>query len=558
MTAVSPAGATQPSGPRPIAEIAEEIGLLPSEVEPHGRYAAKIRLEALERLADARVGREVVVTAITPSPPGEGKTATAIGIAQALRLQGRRAAVALRQPSMGPLFGIKGGGSGGGRSQLVPGADINLGLTGDIEAVEAAHNLLAAFLDNHLFHGNALGIDIAAIDWPRAVDLNDRALRHVRIGLGGPKDGIPRDSEFVITVASEVMAILALATSYPDLRERLGRIVPAFRDDGSPVTAEELRVAGVMAAVLRDALKPNLVQTLEGGPAWVHAGPFANIAHGNSSVLADLMALRTSDLVLTESGFGVDMGFEKFVDIKCRVSGVRPAGAVIVATTQGLRMHGGAADTAVPDPDAVARGTPNLTKQVENARAFGVPAVVAINAYPADSPEEHAIMREAALGAGARAAVVTNHYLEGGQGALELAAAVWDMACSGELPELRYLYPLEAPLTEKIETIAGRMYGADGVDFLPEATAGLARYEADGFGGVPVCMAKTHLSFTADSSIKGRPTGWRLPVREVRLNAGAGFVIALCGAITRMPGLPTHPAGESVDIDDRGNVVGLS
>jgi len=546
------------ASPRPIAEIAEEIGLLPDEVELHGRYAAKIGLDALERLADRPTGREVVVTAVTPTPTGEGKTATAIGITQALNLQGRRAAVALRQPSMGPLFGIKGGGTGGGLSQLVPAADINLGLTGDIHAIGAAHNLLAAFLDNHLFHGNALGIDADSVDWPRAVDVNDRALRHVRIGLGGPKDGIPRESEFVITVASEVMAILALATSYRDLRERLGRIVPALRADGSAVTADDLHVAGAMAAVLRDALKPNLVQTLEGGPAWVHAGPFANIAHGNSSVLADLVALKTSEIVLTEAGFGADMGAEKFFDIKCRISGIRPAGAVIVVTAQALRLHGGALDISAPDPDAVAAGSVNLAKQVENVLAFGMPAVVAINAYAADSPEEHAAIRQAALAAGARAAVAARHYSEGGAGALELAEAVWEMAGAGEPPELRFLYELNEPLTAKIETVARRMYGAEGVDFLPDAERKLARYEALGYGALPVCMAKTHLSLTHDPSIKGRPIGWRLPVRDVRLAAGAGFVIALCGAISRMPGLPSHPAGEAVDIDDAGNVIGLA
>ena len=544
--------------PRPIAEIAEEIGLLPADVELHGRYAAKVRLEALERLADRPSGREVVVTAITPTPMGEGKTATAIGIAQALNQQGRRAAAALRQPSMGPLFGIKGGGTGGGRSQLVPAADINLGLTGDIHAIGAAHNLLAAFLDNHLFHGNALGVDADSIDWPRAVDLNDRALRHVRIGLGGPKDGVPRGSEFVITVASEVMAILALATSYRDLRERLGRIVPAFRADGSAVTADDLHVAGAMAAILRDALKPNLVQTLEGGPAWVHAGPFANIAHGNSSVLADLVALKTSEIVITEAGFGADMGAEKFFDIKCRVSGIRPAGAVIVATAQALRLHGGAAEVSVPDAEAVARGSANLAKQVENVLAFGMPAVVAINAHPADSPDEHAAIRESALAAGARAAVVARHYAEGGAGALELSDAVWEMACAGDLPDLRLLYQLDEPLAGKIETIARSMYGADGVDFLPEAADKLAHVESLGYRSLPVCMAKTHLSLTHDPSLKGRPTGWRLPVRDVRLAAGAGFVVALCGAISRMPGLPSHPAGEAVDIDEAGNVLGLA
>ena len=551
---------TAPHEPRPIQDVASDLGLLPDELELYGRYAAKVRLEALSRLRDAGApeGREVVVTAITPSPVGEGKTATSIGLAQALNLQGHRAAVALRQPSMGPLFGMKGGGTGGGKSQLVPSADINLGLTGDIHAVGAANNLLAGFLDNHVFQGDELGIDKDSIHWPRAVDLNDRELRHIRIGLGGPKDGIPRDSEFVITVASEVMAILALATSYRDLRERLGRVIPAFRTNGSAVTAEDLHVAGAMAAVLRHALMPNLVQTLEGGPAWVHAGPFANIAHGNSSVLADFLALRTSEVVLTEAGFGADMGFEKYVDIKSRVSGVQPAGVVIVATTQALRLHGGASDLAVADVEAVARGCANLEKQIENVGAFGVPAVVVINAYPTDSPDEHAIIRERALAAGARAAVAAHHYAQGGAGAMEAAEAVWDMACPGELPTARYLYELDAPLTDKIETIAKRMYGADSIELLPEAAEGLEHYEHLGYGGLPVCMAKTHLSFTADPKLKGRPTGFTLPVREVRLAAGAGFVVAICGAISRMPGLPAHPAGEAVDIDEQGNVIGLT
>jgi formate--tetrahydrofolate ligase len=458
---------------------------------------------------------------------------------------------------MGPLFGIKGGGAGGGRSALYPAADINLGLTGDIHAVGAAHNLLAAFLDNHLYHGNVLGIDADAIDWPRAVDLNDRALRHVRVGLGGPKDGVPRDSEFVITVASEVMAILALATSYVDLRQRLGRIVPALRGDGTPVTADDLRVAGAMAAVLRDALKPNLVQTVEGGPAWVHAGPFANIAHGNSSVLADRLARKTSDIVFTEAGFGADMGAEKFFDIKCRQSGIRPAAAVVVVTAHALRLHGAATDPTRPDPEAVVRGCANLAKQVENMLAFSVPVVVAINDYPDDAPEEHAAIREAAVAAGARDAVVSKHYAEGGEGALALAEVVWETARSGA-PDFHYLYELDAPLAAKMETIARRMYGADGVDVAPEAAEKLVRYEALGYGGLPVCMAKTHLSLTADPKVLGRPTGFRLPVRDVRLAAGAGFVIALCGAISRMPGLPTHPTGELVDIDDAGNVTGLT
>ncbi|OGN88329.1 MAG: formate--tetrahydrofolate ligase [Chloroflexi bacterium GWC2_73_18] len=552
--------------PRPIAEIAERIGLLPSEVEPYGPYKAKVRLEALERLADRPDAPEVLVTAITPTPLGEGKTTTVIGLVQGLRRIGHRAAVTIRQPSLGPVFGIKGGGAGGGRSQIVPMEELNLHLTGDIHAIGAAHNLAAAFLDNHLHHGNELGIDLDSVSWPRVVDISDRALRHVQIGLGGPDDGVPRMTEFVITVASEVMAILALATSLTDLRERLGRIVLALRRDGSAVTTEHLGVAGAMAVLLRDAIKPNLMQTIEGDPAWIHAGPFANIAHGNSSVLADRIARKTSEIVCTEAGFGADMGAEKFFDIKCRLGGIRPAAAVIVATVRALKMHGGLGRIVAgrpldpvllaPNPAAVAAGCANLAKQIENVRLFGVPVVVAVNGFPTDAPEEIAVVREQAIAGGARDAIVTRHFVEGGAGAEELARAVWDAAQEGA-PDFRFLYPDGAPLVEKMETIATRIYGADGVEIVPAAHEQLARITELGYGRLPVCMAKTHLSLSHDPALKGRPTGFRVPVREVYLSAGAGFVVALCGEMRRMPGLPSRPAGEAIDLDADGNVVGL-
>jgi formate--tetrahydrofolate ligase len=553
--------------PRPIADVAHDLGLHDDEIELYGPIKAKVSLAAITRLeAERPRGKYVVVTAITPTPLGEGKTTTTIGLTQGLNRIGKRAAVAIRQPSLGPVFGIKGGAAGGGYSQVIPMEDFNLHLTGDNHAIGAAHNLAAAFLDNHLHHKNPLGIEPTSIVWPRVVDISDRAIRRVIIGLGGKENAPPRESEWQITVASEVMAILALASDLHDLRARLGRIVLAMTTTGDPVTAEDLRVAGAMTVLLRDALKPNLLQTLEGGPAFVHCGPFGNIAHGNNSILADRLALATNDIVCTEAGFGADMGAEKFFDIKCRTSGIRPDAACIVATVRALKMHGGVgkivagkpldAALSVENVDAVRAGAANLAKQIENIRAFGVPAVVAINAFPTDTPAEHEAIHHAALAAGARDAVLSTHFVNGGAGAEDLARAVWAAAEEGA-PDFAYMYPDEAPIATKIEAVATRIYGADGIDMLPAAAKSIRQIEAMGFGTLPVCMAKTQYSLSHDPLLLGRPTGFRVPIRDVRLAAGAGFVTAYLGEMRTMPGLPSRPGGENIDIDANGEVVGL-
>jgi formate--tetrahydrofolate ligase len=553
--------------PRPIADIAHELGLRDDEYELYGPTKAKVSIEAIRRLEAANPrGKYVLVTAITPTPLGEGKTTTTVGLAQGLQRIGKRAAVAIRQPSLGPVFGIKGGAAGGGYSQVIPMEDFNLHLTGDIHAIGAAHNLAAAFLDNHIHHRNVLDIDPLSIDWPRVVDISDRAIRHTVIGLGGRENGLPRESEWQITVASEVMAVLALASDLQDLRARLGRTVLARTRAGRPVTAEDLKVAGSMTVLLKDALKPNLLQTLEGGPAFVHCGPFANIAHGNNSVLADRLALATTEIVCTEGGFGADMGAEKFFDIKCRQSGLQPDAAVVVATIRALKMHGGVGRIVAGKPldpalleenvAAVTAGAQNLAKQIENVTVFGVPVVVAINYFPTDTPAEIEAVRRVSLAAGARDAVLTKHFAEGGAGAVALAEAVWTAASQGA-PEFRLLYPDEATLREKIETIAVRIYGADGVDELPAAAKALTALEAAGYGHLPICMAKTQYSLSHEAAIKGRPTGFRIPIREVRLAAGAGFVTAIAGEMRTMPGLPSRPGGENIDIDADGNIVGL-
>src|SRR3990172_4375410 len=552
--------------PRPILEVARDLGLRDDEVEPYGFTKAKIGLAAIERLeAERPRGKYVVVTAISPTPLGEGKSTPTVGLAQGLNRIGHKAAVCIRQPSLGPVFGIKGGAAGGGRSQVIPMEDFNLHLTGDVHAIGAAHNLAAAFVDNHIHHGNALGIDALNVLWPRALDISDRALRKVVVGLGGHENGYPRETEFVITVASEVMAVLALASDLADLRARLGRMVLATTRDGKAITAEDLRVAGAMAVLLRDALKPNLLQTLEGGPAFVHCGPFANIAHGNNSILADRIALATNDIVCTEAGFGADMGAEKFFNIKCRASGLRPDAAVMVATIRALKMHGGVGKIVAGKPldpalttenvDAVRQGAANLAAHVEMVRSYGVPVVVAINPFPTDTAAEHEAVREAAVSAGASDAVVPTHWADGGAGAEALAAAVWNAA--EEDHTFRPLYPDEMPLAEKIETIATKVYGADGIDLAPAARKTLDEYERLGFGQLPVCVAKTHLSISHDPALLGRPSGFRVPIREVRLAAGAGFIYPLAGEMRTMPGLPSHPAGEKVDIDDDGKAVGL-
>jgi formate--tetrahydrofolate ligase len=553
--------------PRPIIDVARDLGLRDDEVEPYGHTKAKVTLAAIERLETERPrGKYVVVTAITPTPLGEGKSTTTVGLAQGLNKIGRKAAVCIRQPSLGPVFGIKGGAAGGGYSQVIPMADFNLHLTGDVHAIGAAHNLAAAFVDNHLHHGNALGIDQHSVLWPRVVDISDRAVRKVIVGLGGKENGIPRETEYVITVASEVMAVLALARDIHDLRARLGRMVLATRKDGSAVTAEDLRVAGAMTVLLVDAIKPNLLQTLEGGPAFVHCGPFANIAHGNNSIIADRLALATNDIVCTEAGFGADMGAEKFFDIKCRASGLAPDAAVVVATIRALKMHGGVGKIVAGKPldpalaeenvDAVRAGAANLAKQIENVTIFGIPAVVAINSFPTDTAAEVEAVRQVALEAGARDAVVATHFVEGGAGAANLAQAVWDAATSGEA-DFRLLYPDDAPLGEKILTIATKIYGADGIELAPAARKALKLYEELGFGQLPVCMAKTQYSLSHDANLKGRPGGFTIPIRDIRLSAGAGFVTPLVGEMRTMPGLPSRPGGENIDIDAAGNIVGL-
>ncbi len=553
--------------PRPIVDIARDLGIADGELELYGPTKAKVTLEAIRRLeAERPRGKYVLVTAITPTPLGEGKSTTSVGLAQGLNHIGVKAAVNIRQPSLGPVFGIKGGAAGGGYSQVIPMEDFNLHLTGDVHAIGAAHNLAGAFLDNSLHHKNPLGIDPHGILWPRVLDISDRALRHVVIGLGGREDGIPRETEFVITVASEVMAVLALATDLFDLRARLGRIVLATTTDGKAVTADDLGVAGSMTVLLRDAIKPNLLQTLEGGPAFVHAGPFANIAHGNNSIIADRLALVTNEIVCTEAGFGADMGAEKFFDIKCRASGLVPDAAVVVATIRALKMHGGVGRIVAGKPldpalleenvEAVRLGAQNLAKQIENVTMFGIPAIVAINSFPTDTAAEVEAIREVALAAGARAAVVTTNFAEGGKGAAALAEAVWAATQDGTA-QFKLLYPDEMPLAEKIETIATRVYGADGVEFLPAARKSLAQFEALGYGHLPICMAKTQYSLSHDAALKGRPTGFTIPIREVRLSAGAGFITPLCGEMRTMPGLPSRPGGEKIDIDADGNIVGL-
>ena len=553
------------SSPYPVADVAATMGLGRHLLEQHGDDVAKIRLEAIDELADRPKAKYVLVTAITPTPLGEGKTTTSVGLGQAMAHIGRRAVVSLRQPSMGPTFGIKGGAAGGGYSQVIPMERLNLHLTGDFHAVTSAHNLLSAMLDSHLFHGNELGIAPHSITWRRVLDVNDRALRHIVIGLGGSSDGVPRETGFDITAASEVMAILALSTSLADLRQRLGRIVVGYTADDRPITAEDLRAAGSMAVIMQEALKPNLLQTLEHTPVIVHAGPFGNIAHGNSSVIGDLIGIRCGDYLVTEAGFGADMGAERFFNIKCRASGLTPDAAVLVATVRALKVHSGrfrvVAGRPLPEallaenPDDVRAGATNLVKQIENVRIHGVTPVVAINAFPTDHPSEHAAIREIAEGHGARVAVST-HFVDGGRGAVELARAV-EEACA-DPTDFRHCYPLDAPLREKIRAVATTIYGAADVQISPAAATQLDRYERAGFGGLPVCIAKTHLSISADPALKGAPTGHVVHVREVRASVGAGFVYPICGDMTTMPGLGSSPAAMRIDLDEAGQIVGLS
>jgi len=549
--------------PLPVQEVAKRLGLSPDELHPYGRHKGKISLAALERLREKPYGRYILVTAINPTPLGEGKTTTSIGLAMGLSRVGRRAVVTLRQPSLGPVFGIKGGGTGGGRAQVVPMEDINLHLTGDAHAVGASHNLLSAFIDNHVFHGNALAIDAARLSWPRSMGISDRALRRISLN----EDTGHRPDQFVITEASEVMAILALARDPLDLRRRLGDIVVGLTKEGRPVTAEALSCAGAMAVLLKDALLPNLVQTLEGTPAFVHTGPFGNIAHGNCSIISDAIALRCADYVVTEAGFGSDLGAEKFFNIKCRISGLKPAAAVVVATLRALKLHGGGgvvkAGTPVPiglsgpNHEALLRGFPNLEQHIANVKAHGIPVVVAINAFKDDPRPELEWLREEACRAGATAAAVSTHHADGGKGSEELARAVMHAAT---LPSsFAHLYDLTWPTKKKIETIATRIYGASGVSFEPQAERDIDSVGQLGYDSLPVCMAKTPLSLSHDPALKGRPAGFTLPIKEVRLLAGAGFLTAVCSGIQLMPGLPKKPAGERIGLDpETGQTVGLS
>src|SRR6266536_1620321 len=535
---------------KPVDDVAEGMGIGVRRLEFYGQHVAKVKLDAIEDLAHLPQAKYVVVSAITPTPLGEGKTTTTVGLGQAFRHIGKRATISIRQPSMGPTFGIKGGAAGGGFSQVVPMELLNLHLTGDMHAVTAAHNLLSAMLDNSLYQGNPLGIDQHQIAWRRVLDVNDRALRNVVTGLGGALDGVPRQTGFDITAASEVMAILALATSLRDLRARLGRIVVGYTRAGEAVTADQLGAGGAMTVLMREAIKPNLMQTLENTPVLVHAGPFGNIAHGNSSVVADLVGIRAGDFLVTEAGFGADMGAERFFNIKCRASGLRPDAAVVVTTVRALKAHSGKYKIVAgrPLPE-------DLRKQIENVGLHGVPAVVAINAFPTDHPSEHSAIREVAAEVGARSAVCT-HFADGGRGAAELAEAVAEAAA--EPSHYHPLYPDSASLREKIEAIAAKVYGADGVDYLPAAAAQLDTFESNGFGGFPVCIAKTHLSISSNPALKGAPTGWRLPVREARANVGARFVYLIAGDMRTMPGLGTSPAATRIDIDENGEIIGLS
>ena len=548
----------------PITDVAARMGIGPELLESYGTHVAKVRLQAAHAIADRPRARYVVVTAVTPTPLGEGKTTTAIGLGQALGCIGRQATVAIRQPSLGPTFGIKGGAAGGGYSQVVPFESLNLHLTGDVHAVTAANNLLAAMIDNHLYHGNALALDPQAVTWKRVLDVNDRSLRHIVSGLGVRQDGIPRETGFDISAASEVMAVLALADSLRDLRARMGRIVVGYTADGDPVTAEQLRAAGAMTVLMRDALMPNLLQTLEHTPVLVHAGPFGNIAHGNSSIVADLIGIHAGEYLVTEAGFGADMGAERFFNIKCRISGLVPDAAVVVTTVRAMKLHSGrhrvVAGRPLPsamleeNPEEVHLGAANLLAHLAIVRRHGVTPVVAINAFDDDFPSEHAAIHEIAAGAGVRAATCT-HFARGGKGAVELADAVVEAA--EEPGAFRLLYADSATLREKIQAIATEVYGADGVDYLPAAGRQLDTYERAGFGSLPVCIAKTHLSLSSDPALLGAPRGWRLPVREARANVGAGFVYLVCGDMRTMPGLPASPAAERIDIDEDGNVVGL-
>jgi formate--tetrahydrofolate ligase len=543
---------------RPITAIAAAAGIAPDELEIFGTGRGKVRLSILRRLAGAPDGKLVIVTAITPTKAGEGKTTTSVALTQGLGRIGQKVVLCLREPSMGPVFGVKGGGTGGGLAQLVPMEEINLHFNGDFHAVSAAHNLLAAALDASLYHGNPLQIDPATVMWPRALDMNDRQLRYSVTGLGGKAHGIPRESEFVITAASEVMAALALAADLQDLRRRLGRIVVASTATGAPVTADLLQVGGAMTVVLKEALKPNLVQTMEGQPALVHAGPFGNIAHAANSIVADRIALKLADYVITEAGFASDLGFQKFCDIVCRTARLTPSAAVLVTTVRATKSHGGMAfkDLGTEDLEAIRRGADNLAAHIAIVKQYGLPCVVTLNSFPTDTPRETALVRELALNAGAETVVVHEGFARGGAGAEELARAV--VAACDTPHKFSHLTPDGTPIVPQIEAIATTLYGATGIDLQMQALKDLARVEALGLGTAPVCMAKTHLSLSHDPALRNRPTGFILPVRGLVPSAGAGFVVALCGDMQRMPGFGKTPAFQKMDIDEHGNTYGLT
>ena len=541
---------------RPIAEIAAQLGIDAAHIEPYGQYKAKLTQQALRSAGHHPDGKLILVTAINPTPAGEGKTTTSVGLADALRQRGKKTIVALREPSLGPCFGMKGGAAGGGYAQVVPMEDINLHFTGDFHAITTAHNLLAALIDNHIFQGNALDLDVNRIVWKRVLDVNDRALRHIVVGLGGRVHGVPHESGFDITVASEMMAILCLADGLTDMKHRLGRILIGYTRSGRPVHAEELGATGALALIFKDAIYPNLVQTIEGTPALIHGGPFANIAHGCSSVMATRAALKYADYVVTEAGFGADLGAEKFFDIKCRLAGLLPAAVVIVATVRALKMNGGVAKDALAaeNLDALRQGAANLEKHIENIGKFGVPAVVAVNVFPTDTEAELSLLEELCIRLGVRA-VRSEVWAKGGAGGLALADAV--LAALGKPSHFRPIYDEKKPIAEKIETIAREIYGADGVDFTPEAQQQIAEMENVGMGAAPVCMAKTPYSFSDNPTLLGRPTGFRITVRALRASCGAGFVVALTGNVLTMPGLPKIPAAIGMDITEDGVITGL-
>lgn len=540
-----------------ITDVAAKLGISEDDIELYGKYKAKLSYDLIRRVKDKKDGKLILVTAITPTPAGEGKSTTTVGLAQGLAKLGKKVIVALREPSLGPCMGIKGGAAGGGYSQVVPMEDINLHFTGDFHAITSAHMLLAAMLDNHVQQGNALNIDPRRIAWKRVVDMNDRELRNIVVGLGGKAHGVPRQDGFDITVASEVMAILCLASSLHDLKERLAKIIVAYDYNGNPVTAGQIKAQGAMAALLKDAIKPNLVQTLENVPAIIHGGPFANIAHGCNSVMATQTGLKLADYTITEAGFGADLGAEKFFDIKCRYAGLKPDAAVIVATVRALKMHGGVPKTELktPNVEAVKKGLVNLEKHIENVKKFGVPCVVAINIFAQDTAEELEAVREHCAKHGVNVAL-SDVFAKGGEGGIDLAKEVIALADSGE-SKFAPIYPLEMSLKGKIETIAKEIYGADGVNYTKEADKALKEFEELGYGNLPICMAKTQYSFSDDPALLGRPSGFKITIRNCRIAAGAGFIVVLTGDVMTMPGLPKVPAAEKIDVTDDGVISGL-